>query len=125
MGDNRGHCVEHLEKNLKLAIMTEMMGLGPKSYCVMDTHLPDFEICLLRVLKNLPSHKVCLYPPRTSLGGPFLLPPWDTIGRLICARPPPLVNWAIQANTVRMGFIIDCFVEGFLYLDDLSDEESS
>ena len=79
----------HLERNLKFALVQEMIGMGPNQYCVIDSDLPDFESRLMWVLQNLPSHKVCLYPPRTSLGGSFFVAPWNTIGRLICDRPSP------------------------------------
>ena len=62
----------HLDRNLKFALVKEMVGMELEHYCVIDSDLPDFEHRLIQVLKYLPSHKVCLYPPRTSLGGPFL-----------------------------------------------------
>ena len=107
-GDN------HLVKNLNYAVVKEMLGMGPDRYCVIDTHLPDFEHRLLRVIKNIPSHKVCLYPPRTSLGGPFSVAPWDTIGRLICARPSPTEDSGVQLCHVLQEDLVDDFVAGFL-----------
>ena len=73
-----------------------MLGLGPREYCVIDTGLPDFEIRLHWLLGHLPARKVCLYPPRTHLEGPFTQPPWNTIGRMICERPSPEDNEMVQ-----------------------------
>src|SRR3569623_1150289 len=78
---------DHFEKNLKVAMIKEMVGLGPAQYCVVDGDLDDFEDRLRYLLRFLPSHKVCLFPEHEFLEGPFSLPPWNTIGRLICNRP--------------------------------------
>ena len=75
-------------KILNLALIREMLDIGPGCYCAINSDLSDFEYRLFQVLENLLSHKVCLYPPRTSFGGPFLLPPWDTIGRMFCGSLP-------------------------------------
>ncbi len=87
---------EHLESNLKLAQVSEMLDLGPEIYCVIDTELPDFEERLFRILEFLPARKICLYPPRTHLGGPFTQPPWNTIGRMICERDSQSENEMVQ-----------------------------
>ncbi len=105
---------DHLEKNLKLALVKEMVGMAPDHYCVLDSDLPDFEHRLMQVLKHLPSHKVCLYPPRISLGGPFSVPPWDTIGRLICARPSFEDRTSVICNHMFQEDEVDSFVAGFL-----------
>ncbi len=109
---------EHLESNLKLAMISEMIGLGPREYCVIDTGLPDFEDRLYRILRKLPSGKICLYPPRTHLGGPFTQPPWDTIGRLICARPSPEDNEIVQLAHAMQDAEITKDVESFFIIDD-------
>lgn len=82
----------HLLKNLSLAILGEMLGLGPEKYCIIDSDIPDFESRLLLVLRYLPLQKICLYPPRTTLGGPFSQPPWRAIGETLCACPSPEEN---------------------------------
>ncbi len=109
---------EHLESNLKLALIGEMLGLGPQEYCVIDTGLPDFEDRLYRILKHLPARKICLYPPRTHLGGPFTQLPWNTIGRLICARPSPEDNEVVQLAHAMQDGEISMDVESFIVYDD-------
>ncbi len=91
-----------------------MMGIGPECYCVIASDLPDFEYHLSQVLEHLPSHKVCLYPPRTSLKGPFLLPPWNTVGRMICSRPSWDDDDSVTFSHLMQEEEVDSFVEGCL-----------
>ena len=106
---------DHLEKNLNFALVKEMMGMAPDHYCVIDAYLPDFEYRLMQVLEHLPSHKVCLFPHRTSLGGPFSVSPWDTNGQLICARRSSLgKEYGVRISHAIQTDMVDFFAAGFL-----------
>lgn len=105
---------EHLERNLKLAIIGEMLGIGPNQYCIIDSDIPDFEDRLRLILEHLPARKICLYPPRAALGGPFSLPPWDTIGRSICGRPSLEDNLNVTFTHLRQEQEMESEAQGHL-----------
>ena len=62
---------KHLLKNIQFAMILEMMGIGPMRYCVVTNNMPNFEKKLLLLISYLPHKKLCFYPSRVSLGGPF------------------------------------------------------
>ena len=70
--------------NLKLAMLKEIVGLGPQSYCVIRSHNLDFESILMLILHYLPNDKFCIYLKDGSLRGPFLYEPWKILGQGIC-----------------------------------------
>ena len=55
---------EHLYNNLRLAMIKEMMGVGPSKYCIINNPMPHFESRLLLLIHFLPHKKMCFYPPR-------------------------------------------------------------
>ena len=59
---------EHLYNNLRLAMIKEMMGVGPAKYCIVNNAMPHFESRLLLLIHFLPHKKMCFYPPREYLG---------------------------------------------------------
>lgn len=81
-----GH--KYFLNNLRLAMMQEKLGLGPKRYCVLRTAVDNFNSKLILVISNLPHEKICIFPRLPLLGGPFLHSPWKEIGEAICNRPP-------------------------------------
>ena len=61
--------------NLKLAMLKEIVGLGPQLYCIIRSYNLDFESLLMLVLHYLPIDKFCIYSKNESLRGPFLYEP--------------------------------------------------
>ena len=77
---------EHLLWNLQLAMIQEHMGIGPMKYCIVNNWMPEFESNLLLLINYLSHQKMCFFPPRFPLAGPFLNSPWRKIGEEICKR---------------------------------------
>ena len=75
-----------MRDNLRLAVIKEIMGVGPEKYCVINNRTPHFESRLFLLVHFLPSSKFCIYPPALNLGGPFSRSPWLEIGEAICKR---------------------------------------
>ena len=78
---------ENVLSNLQLAMLKEIVGLGPQYYCVIRTHNLDFESFFMLILCYLPKDKFCIYPKDESLRGPFLYEPWKILGQRICNGP--------------------------------------
>ena len=74
---------EHLLKNIKFAMLQEMMGLGPMKYCIVYSKVPNFSSRLLLLINCLPQQKMCFYPPHFFLDAPFNHSPWREIGEAI------------------------------------------
>ena len=83
---------ENVLSNLKLAMLKELVGLGPHYYYVIKYYNFDFESLLMFVLHYLPKDKFCIYPEEETLEGPFLHSPWDILSRRICAGPSISIN---------------------------------
>ena len=75
---------ENVLSNLKLAMLKEIVGLGPQYYCVIHSYNLDFESLLMLILHYLPKDKFCIYPENESLRGPFFNEPWKILGQRIC-----------------------------------------
>ena len=54
---------EHLLSNICLAIILEIMGIGPSKYCIINNTIPNFETKVLLLMNYLPLEKMCFYPP--------------------------------------------------------------
>ena len=78
---------ENVLINLKLAMLKEIVGLGPQYYCVICSYSLDFESFLMLILHYLPKDKFCIYLENESLRGPFLYEPWKILGQRICNQP--------------------------------------
>ena len=78
---------ENVLSNLKLAMLKEIVGLGPQFYSIIQSYNLDFESLLMLVLHYLPKDKFYIYPENESLRGPFLYEPWKILGQMICNRP--------------------------------------
>ena len=74
-------------ENIRLALLKEAVGLGPRRYCVCFERTPLFYVNLMLVMTYLPRHKMFMYPTGTRLEGPFLREPWLSRERVICSRP--------------------------------------
>ena len=74
---------EHLLKNIQFAMLQEQMRIGARKYCILTIWMPNFESQLLLLIKYLPHQKMCFFPPRFDLVGPFLHSPWLEIGEEI------------------------------------------
>ena len=70
---------EHLLKNIRFAMIQEMMGQGPMKYCIVHNVMPNFHQRLLLLLNYLPHKKMCLYPQQFILEEPFDSSPWREI----------------------------------------------
>ena len=77
---------ENVLSNLKLAMLKEIVGLGPQCYYVIRSYNFDLESLLMLILHYLPKDKFCIYPKDESLRGPFLYKPWNILGQRICNR---------------------------------------
>ena len=87
---------EHLLKNIKYAMMMEMLGLGPYKYCIVSNIMPRFESKLMLLMSYLPMEKMCFYPPVFDLYYPFQRPPWREWGEMIFNRRLNLKNPLLQ-----------------------------
>ena len=74
---------DHLIKNIKFAMIRELMGLGPLKYCIVYNEMPEFSKKLLLLISYLPHKKMCLYPYQTNFDSPFDRLPWQEIGDVI------------------------------------------
>ncbi len=98
---------EHLYNNLRLAMIKEMIGLGPKKYCIVNNMMPNFEKKLLLLIYFLPHKKMCFFPPRELLSGPFTHAPWLEIGRAISSnRTLDLKNPMLRTIYYTQQFVI-------------------
>ena len=70
---------EHLMKNIRFAMIQEMMGLGPTKYCIVHNAMPNFHQRMLVLLNFLPHKKMCLYLQQFILDEPFNRSPWREI----------------------------------------------
>ena len=93
---------EHLLSNIHFAMIQELMRTGLAKYCIINSQVPNFEKKLLLLTNYLPHEKMCFYPPKDGLGGPFLRTPWKEIGKSICGRTlesrPPLLRTIIYTQ---------------------------
>lgn len=97
---------EHLMKNIKHAMLAEMMNIGPMKYCVVTNVMPNFTSKLMLLLMYLPHKKICLYPPLYFLDGPFLRSPWNEIGESILARRINLKNPLLRTIYYTQQYVI-------------------
>ena len=67
---------DYLIKNIKFAMIWEIMGLGPMKYCIVYNNMPNFLKKLLLLISHLPHKKMCLYPYHTNFDDPFYHLPW-------------------------------------------------
>ena len=85
-------CIEFMETpyllgSLRIAMLKEIIGIGPQRYCIYATPGPDFYRKLKLIMTYLPSEKMFLFPEDAVLTGPFLREPWLSRGRTLRARP--------------------------------------
>ena len=84
-----GHC--HFLNNIKLAMLKEELGVGPKSYCIVRSVAPNFASKVFLLTRYLPHEKMCIFPlTHAPLKGPFLNPRRQEIGKAIANRNPPM-----------------------------------
>ena len=81
---------DHLLNNLKVALMEELLGLGPHHYCILDNGLPELEKRILLLLYHLPPSKLCFYSKRGKMREISLGSPWKEIVKEIRDRDVPL-----------------------------------
>lgn len=53
---------EHFRNNVRLAMVTEALRLGPQYYCVMRTNARGFSERVYLLAQFLPHQKICIYP---------------------------------------------------------------
>lgn len=97
---------EHLLKNIKYAMILEMLGLGPQIYCVFTNWMPSFEKRLMLLMNYLPHQKMCFYPPKVILRKPFQHSPWREIGQAIINRRLRLKNPIFKAVFYTQQYMV-------------------
>ena len=93
---------ENVLDNLSLAVLKEMLGMGPKQYGIERSYNQEFESFLILALHYLPRDKIFMYPQHRTLLGSFLYLPWRELGRRICSRPTILEDAYIEYLTLRV-----------------------
>ena len=66
---------ENVLNNLSLVVLKEMLGMGPRQYCIVRSYNREFESFLILALHYLPRNKICMYPRNETLLGSFLYLP--------------------------------------------------
>lgn len=97
---------QHLYNNIRLAMIKEMMGIGPKKYCIIYNAMPYFERNLLLLVYFLPHAKMSFFPTQGELGGPFTHSPWLEIGREIRGRTFNLKHPVLRCVYYTQQFVV-------------------
>ncbi len=97
---------EHLLKNIKYAMLLEMMKMGPMKYCIVSNTMPNFSSKVMLLLMYLPPKKICFYPPTYILDGPFNRSPWREIGEAIRERRINFKNPMLRTVYYTQQYII-------------------
>lgn len=92
-------------KNLKYAMMMEVMGYDPYKYCIVTNVMPCFESKLMLLMAYLPKKKMCFYPPMFVLREPFLRDPWREWGQMFTCCRINFVNPLIQTLFHTQQFV--------------------
>ena len=66
---------EHFLSNIRFTMIQELMKTRPAKYCIINSQVPNFESKILLLTNYLPHDKMCFYPPKNDLDGPFLRSP--------------------------------------------------
>ena len=90
----------YLLNNIRVAMLKEVVGLGPQRYCVFFHSAPNFYNKLKLIMFSLPQENMFLYPATARLEGPFLQEPWVSRGRALCSPRPSLTFDEYHANFV-------------------------
>ena len=77
----------YLLGSLRIAMLKEIIGIGPQRYYVYYHPGVDFYRKLKLIMTYLPHEKMFLYPGEVRLGGPFLQEPWLSRGQALWSRP--------------------------------------
>ena len=77
----------YLLNNIRVAMLKEVVGLGPQRYCVFFPTAPNFFSKLKLIMSSLPQENMFLYPATARLEGPFLQEPWLSRGHALCSHP--------------------------------------
>ena len=73
--------------NLRIAMLMELVWVGPQQYCIcFDPYLDTYRKLKL-LLYSLPQEKMFIYPANARLESPFLYEPWLSRAKAIHARP--------------------------------------
>ena len=87
-------------------MIKEMVGVGPMKYCVVNNSMPNFENRLPLLVHYLPHKKMCFFPPREILSGPFTHSPWLEIGEGIRSRTLSLKNPMLRTIYYTQQFVV-------------------
>ncbi len=77
----------YLLGSFRIAMLKEIIGIGPQRYCIYFNPGADFYRKLKLIMTYLPQEKMFLFPGETRLGGPFLQEPWLARGQALLSRP--------------------------------------
>ena len=97
---------EHLMKNIRYAMLMEMMDIGPMKYCIVFNEMPNFFSRLLLLFLYLPYKKMCFYPPRFSFDPPFDHSPWREIREAMRSRWFYLNNFVFCMIYYTQQFVV-------------------
>lgn len=84
---------KHVSKNVKVAMLKEKLGLGPKYYWIVRLESPRFASRIFWLMRMLPREKFCVVPGGALLGGPFKSPRWYPTAVQIQKRNIPHKLW--------------------------------
>ena len=82
-----GH--KHFLNNLRLAMVKESLGVGPKYYCIIRSTAENFAQKVFLMTRYLPHQKFTIRPYGPPLEGPFLRPERRLMGQAMCNRRTP------------------------------------
>ena len=97
---------EHLMKNIRYAMLMELMDIGPMKYCIVFNEMPNFFSQLLLLFLYLPYKKMCFYPPQFSFDPPFDHSPWREIGEAMRSRWFYLKNSVFRTIYYTQQFVV-------------------
>ena len=82
----------HFRNNIRVSMVGEALGLGPRYYCILRTMNPEFSNRVYLLAQFLPHEKFSLYPAwGHPLNGPFVNSPQVCeIGEAISRRRIPM-----------------------------------
>ena len=107
---------DHFRNNVRLAMVIEALGLGPRFYCVMRTYTRGFSERLFLLLQFLPHERIYLELDF----GLLLRAPFDMsahvrqVGEAICQRILPndeVPNTCLVCNTCLCDHVMEGLVD--------------
>ena len=97
---------DHFRNNVRIAMICEVLGLGPQYYCIMRSSHLGFAKRVFLLIQFLPHSKMYLYPNfGLPLRGPFDQPPWTReISVAMSQRVIPFQERPLMSPTCNCSF---------------------